>query len=739
MGSIPDCVTSLRNLKTLRASRNRLTGTLPAAINNMASLTVLDLSLKMIRGRVPEALGDISHNLDTIQLQDNRLSCDLPASVLDWHVSSADVTVNLMEINLFGCNSNAFFALSIQGAEGLRNANEQAFDAYSCGNSNYVVPAITVAILAAPIAVWLTVLHFRSRLALQWRVVVEWMVNPTILINELDHADRQIRALALGVMTAAAVGGCVALIFNLRVAKSNFDCEYMATSTLANKQESNIRVLSIGVGAVAYVGLMLGLTICWRRLLTKWISSTNAYGGIIVPENKSLYPYPPLEVDAEAWNFDAERVAEASPVKPASSSFEAVVRMLKLMVLILALVILTIAPNVAYIYVVVVSQRLTQQQKLASEMAVILVKTAIMQVLVPRVARKAVDLLVLKGALTFVLFRLLMTLGVALSAMSMIILPCLSQLLSDPRCLYSAFEPPPAVNTAVSISTCALRDPSSSQCVEYTTTSATSTYTPRFTHQSGICMSAIMSVYGPVFLGVVLLAATLPAGMETIIVPWLAPWCYRNAESSTVARAGLRFLQMLAWNVWPTLSNAGLLPPDFSLGAAKLDYLAQRVVERAFVQLMATLMVALTFGNGVPVVNGACAVAAFVQLLHHRHVLGQIVGLGRLEQPAVVPNLMGCTDVSVSSAVVIVVTVMLMCMWASYRYLEPVTAGCTNFVGLCVGIAACGSAAWWQRHRSKVPRHSDRAQSAASLYTPEGMLMESLLLEGESTEVSESS
>jgi Leucine-rich repeat (LRR) protein len=724
-GSLPDCVASLRKLRTLRASNNHLTGTLPEAFNNMTSLAVLDLATNHIQGRVPAGLGDISQNLSTVLLHSNRLSCDLPTSVLDWHESSADATVNLLNGNLFGCSTDALFALSIQGALGLRNVNEQAFDAYSCGNSNYVLPAITVAILAAPIVVWLAVLYLRARLALHWRGIVEWMVNPTTLIHELDHADRQIRALALGVIAAATMASSLALELSFNVAKSSFECEYMATSTLANKQGSNMRVLSIGVGAGACIGLMLGLVPWWRRLVSKWSTSTNAYSGIIVEINKPLYP---LEEDAEAWGYEAERIAEASTQKPpTSSAIEAIVRALKLVVLILALVILTIGPNVGYILVVLSSQ-LTQQQKVASEMAVIVAKTAIVQVLVPRVALKAVDLLVLNGALTFVRFRLRLTIAAALSAMSMIVLPMMTQFLSDPRCLYYIFDPQPAVDTAVPISTCALSF-DKSFCIKYATSSAISTFKPRFTHDSGVCMSAILSVYAPVFLGVVLLAATVPAGMETIIVPWLAPWCYRNAKSSTAARAGLAFLRMVTWNVWPTLADAGLLPPDFSLGAAKVDYLARRVVERAFAQVMPTLLVALTFGSGVPVLSGACAVAAFVQLLHHRHVLGQIVGLGRLEQPAVVPNLMGCTDVPFGCAVVLVVTVAMVSMWGALRYLEPIVIGCMIFAGLCVGMVACGIIARWKSDCSEASRHVDRAQSTASLDTSQGMLMESLLSE----------
>ena len=229
-----------------------------------------------------------------------------------------------------------------------------------------------------------------------------------------------------------------------------------------------------------------------------------------------------------------------------------------------------------------------------------------------------------------------------------------------------------------------------------------------------------------VFLGVVLLAAALPAGMETIIVPWLAPWCYRNAETSIVARTGLVLFRAVTWNLWPVLSDAGVLPSNFSLDTGKLDYLAQRIVERSFIQVVTTLVMALTFGIAVPVVGGACAVSAFIQLLHHRHVLGQIVRLGRLEQPAVVPNLMGCTDIPVACAVVVVATVLLVWMCGAVGYLEPAVVGCMLLIGLCVALVACGVAAWWRRSRMKARWLPDQSPSTAPSDMSQDLQMESL-------------
>ena len=723
-GSLPDCIASLQNLQTLRVSYNHLTGTLPRTINNMTSLKVLDLSANEIQGRVPATLGDISPNLGIVQLQLNRLSCDLPASVLGWQASSANASINLLDGNLFGCgegNILEIFTLSIQGAAGLRNASEEAFDAYRCGSSVYVLPIITVAIFAVPVVIWLSFLYCRGRLALQWRFTLAWMVNPSTLINELDLADRQFRALALGVMAAATVASSMALAFSLHVAKSGFDCEYMATPTLANKYESDGHALSIGVGAAVCAGLNLGLAPWWRRLVAKFSSSANDYGGIVAVKNN---PINVLEEDAEAWDFDAERKAESPPQKPNGSLLEALVRVFKLLVLMMTLVILTIGPNVGYVLVTL--SELALKQKIASEMAVTIVKTTIWTLLVPVVARKAVDLIVLNSALTFVRFRLRMAITTALSAMTVIILPVSIVLVTDKRCLYYIIKPQSAVDTAVPFSYCSITNFLTGSCYEYATSSATSIYTPSFAYDGAVCVSAVISVYGPVFLGTVLLSATLPAGIETLLVPWLAPWCYLNTGSSALARTGLMFLHAVTWNVWPALANAGVLSPDFTLGASKLDYLAQRVVERAFMQVLTTLLVALTFGIAVPSVGGACAVAAFVHLLHHRHVLGQIVGLGRLEQPAVVPNIMGCTDVPVACSPIVVVTVVLVWVCGTVGYLEPAVIGCMLLSGLILASAACGVAAWWRRYHMKAPQHEDQAQSTVSSDVSQAIQMETL-------------
>jgi len=170
--------------------------------------------------------------------------------------------------------------------------------------------------------------------------------------------------------------------------------------------------------------------------------------------------------------------------------------------------------------------------------------------------------------------------------------------------------------------------------------------------------------------------------------------------------------------------DADVLAPDFSLGAEEIDYLAQRVVERAFVQVTGTLILSLTFGIVVPAVGGACALAALVQLLHHRHVLGQIVALGRIEQPGVVPNLMGCTDVPAGCAGVVAATVLLVWLCAAIGYLELATVVVTLMVGPVVAVVV---ACWFQKTPRSAGGRTQSTASETSSVASGGVLMEPLM------------
>jgi hypothetical protein len=180
------------------------------------------------------------------------------------------------------------------------------------------------------------------------------------------------------------------------------------------------------------------------------------------------------------------------------------------------------------------------------------------------------------------------------------------------------------------------------------------------------CVSAVLDIYAPVFVAAVLLSAILPATLELSIVPLLAPYLYRKQqqqqtlESSSsgatplssitspqtrhawsssvmVSRWLLLMVRSSSWNVNAVLYGS----KDISLhqSSSTSVYSSRRVIERGFSQLLALLVIALTFGLTAPFVGVSCGTAALISICHHWSVLLQIVNtfdhrrlLGRLDR-----------------------------------------------------------------------------------------------------------
>jgi len=431
----------------------------------------------------------------------------------------------------------------------------------------------------------------------------------------------------MGLAGAALVSASIMLgVVLSSVAESPYKCEYAAAPTLANKRSSggSRATLSAGVGAALGVGLVLGLAVWWRP----WLTPNQQ-----PPDRNSRHDVAARTQRLVACNgqFSGEREAEAQHQEGTTSFFSVT----HASCLVLGAVVLAAGPNVAYVFAVL--SDLPHEAKLASEVGITLVKTAVSTMITPSVARRAALLLVPNVALPFARFRLRVALGTTLSALSTIVAPVAIVLVTDERCLYHAWHPPNEVTTDVTVEFCGLSAASvtgGSQCITFSRDLIQSTYTPEFEYDGSRCVSAVIGVYAPVFVGSVLLTAVLPAALELLVVPTLAPWCHRKSASSPMARRCLAVLRDLTLNVLPVLAEAKAraemagpstettsgatdpltFPP---LPPINVDTLAQRVVERGLVQLVGTLLIALTFGLAAPVVGGACAVAVLVQLVHH--------------------------------------------------------------------------------------------------------------------------
>jgi hypothetical protein len=93
------------------------------------------------------------------------------------------------------------------------------------------------------------------------------------------------------------------------------------------------------------------------------------------------------------------------------------------------------------------------------------------------------------------------------------------------------------------------------------------------------------------------------------------------------------------------------------------------MVMRAFTQLLGTMIIALTFGIAVPLLGATCAVAALVQLVHHKFALGRVIAVGLAAPQHSPPDLMQCTTLPWSCCVVISVTSLM--FWLLFCIKNP--------------------------------------------------------------------
>ena len=144
-GSLPKCITHLANMTEFSAASNLIEGTLPNLLHKMTSLVKLDLRSNYISGTLPHALGDMSRQLEVAKLDLNRLSCDLPHSVLNWKGTPHKKNLALLTGNLFSCpptsGFNAIFGPALDDELPLHDLDE-AGSTYQCGMQAWYSPLV---------------------------------------------------------------------------------------------------------------------------------------------------------------------------------------------------------------------------------------------------------------------------------------------------------------------------------------------------------------------------------------------------------------------------------------------------------------------------------------------------------------------------------------------------------------------------------------------------------------------
>ncbi|CAI5978361.1 unnamed protein product [Closterium sp. NIES-64] len=79
-GSIPEEIGALTNLEDLELQDSRLSGTIPASIAHLTALTTLNLNRNSLSGSIPEAISSLKE-LRELELQGNKLSGTIPTFI----------------------------------------------------------------------------------------------------------------------------------------------------------------------------------------------------------------------------------------------------------------------------------------------------------------------------------------------------------------------------------------------------------------------------------------------------------------------------------------------------------------------------------------------------------------------------------------------------------------------------------------------------------------------------------
>lgn len=675
-GSVPSCLFNSPTLRTIQLAFNKLSGEINSAhFRNNSALNVIDLSRNMIRGVVPANIGQYSASLRRTSLSQNWLSCELPRSVQHWSLSTAFEELDILEGNYFSCPPHS---LTLASAPGLHRADPVGAQAYSCGSSEYLIPGVVIALSTALLGLSLVFEMCRGNGAVIPSLgLPEEVVADHRFIHQLKHiraAESQLFGLARGSIIAGLISVVGLVPLYLVASKdSPYSCQYAATPSLGLKD---------GGGTLLCVGVGCSVALALFAATHPWFTHNAASDGQF---NSPIIESPLSRRETEAEQREGEDFTQAPAVTTLSS------RLLTLAILVV-LCVASVGPNVAFVYVVL--SNASQLQKGEAALAVTVVKCVLSSVL-PWASRRTSN-----AVLPGMRFEERYQMRVNLSAIFFVLLGLASPLAvvvnTDTSCARYYWTPQTKITSTIPVSTCFVFSPSG-LCTDLGSYDIYSTFTPKYDFSGSRCVSAILRIYAPVYLLVVLLVAMVPFILEILVVPIMAPFCMRHRMHSFIAHSLLRFFEATSSNV--TL----VLAPKVYVDS---EHIAQRAIERGVTDLCTTLITALTFGLAVPYVGAACVVAALVQLANSLRTFRKAISYSVSRADHKLPYVGYCCRLSTGTLVVVVCSVALFWTGLIFFYLKPIVVFPT--------IASVFMAAVMTRYFAKRSYNRDMELSARS-------------------------
>eukprot|EP00854_Cymbomonas_tetramitiformis_P008086 gene8086-9605_t len=273
-GTLPACLLAARELQSLQnltLAFNQLTGSLPETFPH--GMKVLDVRHNQISGTVPEMLGERVDGLETLRLEFNRLSCDLPDAIAHFDEKGADIGV--MNGNLFTCWDSYGYTFSSAGMSpvGLMDpAVDQGAVNSWCGNSQLVQPSFEAAVgIVIAVSALLYAWHLHAHATWRGRRVAAawlwWMDSRSWWIcGEVMWGIRTSLTAGLAIVITIVL----LLPFYHFAQSSQYDCQFTFTDTLALKKPSTVAntFLLLFIATTFYVVEMLPRRLSFQMLRT---------------------------------------------------------------------------------------------------------------------------------------------------------------------------------------------------------------------------------------------------------------------------------------------------------------------------------------------------------------------------------------------------------------------------------------------------------------------------------------
>jgi hypothetical protein len=605
LGTLPQCLLSMRSLATLHLSGSGLTGSLSGATNISAALTDLSLSHNLLTGDIPTSILEIGwdkldlsfnrlrgtlrtasvafySNTTELKLQHNRLSGVIPGSM--QRVNS----LTLLENNMFSCRVDR------------RDVPQQDSDSdkYSCGsdavnNALYAwLGAVVVAIIASSLLCAVFGRHiqvFRG-----WIYATRDPKLPALQVA-LNAAS------AISALGTASTAYCVLVLLPVYAAVNayypSFTYKYAWTV-------SGVFLTGTAAFALEAVFLLLQLPVC--LYVAEWLS----------------------------WRVEQQRdllLSGAATVASESSSGKSRQTAATAAATVFSLIVVT-GINVGFVFATLFLND--------SELTIIQILLAVFKLAFNNVISPAMENRVkATGNNEIRASQVLMAL------VNVIIIPCMVVLVISPACYFDALAGSDSVTTSYTYSgDCLAVRPHRHEstgalevvCSGADTAVDTTTYTPPFTY-SYQCSSSFVTSYAPTFVIMCIISGFVVPAYHLLLL-WLRRYMSPASRLySTVTAATPRILK--------ELPN----PQELALARSGPFYRPVFDANKLVMSLLTYVALQLTFGALFPPLAVCCAVAMASVVLTAR------LEVGRYVSAAVAADRQDCLD-EVENACVGIVT-----------------------------------------------------------------------------------